>query len=49
MDADMKTVLNAVTLSLSKGVVEVNVEYINIKQQVYGKASFELLKRIVVL
>jgi len=50
MKMDIEAIYNAITTSLSSGMVEGNVNRLkNIKRQMYGRASFELLKRKVIL
>ena len=47
---DIKSVENAIRLQWSNGTVEGHVNRIkSIKRQMYGRASFELLKRKVIL
>jgi len=47
---DIDAVHNAITTSLSSGMVEGNVNRLkNIKRQMYGRADFDLLKRKVIL
>lgn len=47
---DLKSVHNAITLDYNSGMVEGCVNRLkNIKRQMYGRASFELLKRKVIL
>lgn len=50
MKMDIEAIYNAITTSLSSGMVEGNVNRLkNIKRQMYGRASLELLKRKVIL
>lgn len=47
---DLKSVHNAITMDYNSGMVEGCVNRLkNIKRQMYGRASFELLKRKVIL
>lgn len=47
---DIAAVYNAINTNWSSGMVEGNVNRLkNIKRQMYGRASFELLKRKVIL
>lgn len=47
---DLQAVLNAITMDYNSGMVEGCVNRLkNIKRQMYGRASFELLKRKVIL
>ena len=47
---DIKAVYNAIISTWSSGMVEGNINRLkNIKRQMYGRASLELLKRKVIL
>ncbi|MFT4667475.1 MAG: transposase [Salibacteraceae bacterium] len=48
LNRDFDTVYNACSLEWSNGQVEGQVNRLkNIKRQMYGRASFELLKKVV--
>jgi transposase len=50
LSRDMKAVENAINMSWSNGAVEGHVNRIkSIKGQMYGRASFELLRKKVIL
>lgn len=50
MELDLEAITNAITTKLNSGMVEGNVNRLkNIKRQMYGRASLDLLKRKVIL